>query len=140
MRRKESYYRGVPADCPLSRAQYEIVTARCEGKSTRRIAEARCIAEETVRSHLHHAGMTLGVAGTTAVVVEFIRCGWFGQVAAVEMVKEDFRITPGMRAYLAQFDKYLKSGEKDKRARQGMKIALLGLHNDCGRLAVKEAA
>lgn len=131
----------VPEGCPLTGAQFDIVQMLCDGLTYDEIALRRKTAASTVRTICHGAYQRLGVTSSTTAVAAMFRNGWFGWVRPEPTVSatqttpkpagpEPFPLTPFMRAYLAEFDKFLSgTGADCMRARRGMSVALVGMRN-----------
>lgn len=113
----------VPAGCPLTARQFEVMRLICEGLTYREIAQRIDRSVSAVRSRCVGAMTRLGVRESRQAVVVFMRHGWHTGVPA-EPVYARGPITPWQAAYLHEFDRHL-AGESDARAR--MSLALMGL-------------
>jgi DNA-binding CsgD family transcriptional regulator len=118
----------VPDDCPLTTTEFEIVSALCDGSTPQQIAMQRASSPSTVRTHLHGAYVKLGVGNSGQAIVTMMRSGWLGYTPAPPEPPES-KLSPFLKAYLGEFDKYLASGMTCKQSRDGMRIALAGARN-----------
>jgi DNA-binding CsgD family transcriptional regulator len=126
--------RPLPADCPLTPRQFEVITLLFEGLTSKQIAGRLGIADTTVRTHRHTAYHQLDVGCLTQAMAEFGRRGWLGwrpQPPAPKLTALERR-RPWVVPFKAELNRWLESGQRDERARRGMDLALAGARNAVG--------
>jgi len=109
--------------CPLTEHQLRIMRMRCDGFSYKEIAAKLGVGVTTVRTHVHHALARLEARDSAHAAVVMMRNGWHTAPAAEPASDEDFPISPWMRCYLSELDRWLAG---DEPARGRMSLALLG--------------
>jgi DNA-binding CsgD family transcriptional regulator len=113
--------------CPLTKRQLEVLKLLYDGLTYRQAAHRLGIAESTARSHMVSAFKVLDVPNAAAAVALMCRKGWWAAPPPEPgPLVEEF---PFLAAYVAEFDRWLASGMRDKNARDGMTIALWGHQN-----------
>lgn len=125
--RLSPYQYEPPPDCNLTTAEFTIGILLCSGYSYKKIALKVDRTVSTVRTHAHHIYEKLRVADRGALVLLFIRNGWFGSTPGKEPLSMRFPdIPPFAVAYLDALDRHLKD-EDDAKAANDMRIAGMGL-------------
>jgi DNA-binding CsgD family transcriptional regulator len=66
----------VPAGCPLTNTQYEMISLIARGKSIKQVAQIRGCTDRNVAALLGQASRRLGVSGSQAAVVKMMSSGW----------------------------------------------------------------
>lgn len=120
----------VPAGCPLSRAEFEVIGLLAEGLTYKQIALRLGKGHSTVRSHLHNAYGRLGVFDRAQAILRCEQEGWLSSnparrsrcEALLEEIKPILeaclrqleqgtrhRVTRSQYAYLKAFDRFLRS-------------------------------
>lgn len=110
----------VPAGCPLSKRQWQVLSELARGRTTATIAERMGLHVGTVLSHLHYAYPRIGASTRSQAIAIVHEAGWLDPVAEGP---GDDRVTPGQRLYLDAFDDYLQhhaDDEAQSRARERM--------------------
>lgn len=115
----------VPDGCPLRPRQFEVIQHLADGAAPKNVATRLGISHSTVRSHIDNACRTLNVHGVQGLVTEAGRRGWLGWVEPEDLTPVAVQ-HPWLGAYLAEFDAWLTSGMRDRRARDRMRVALGG--------------
>ncbi|HEX4345203.1 MAG TPA: LuxR C-terminal-related transcriptional regulator [Solirubrobacteraceae bacterium] len=74
--RERAVVRRAKRPCPLTSRELEMVVALSDGKVYKQIAHEMSLSASTVRSHLHHAYVKLGVSDRAQAVLLATKRGW----------------------------------------------------------------
>jgi DNA-binding CsgD family transcriptional regulator len=72
--------RPVPAGCPLSPRQFEIMVLSCEGLNCAQIAQRLFFDRHTIADDMRRICVVLGAPNSIAAVARFVGCGWLEDV------------------------------------------------------------
>jgi DNA-binding CsgD family transcriptional regulator len=141
----------TPGGCPLSAIELSAVELLAEGLAYKEIGARLNRSPSTIRTHLHHVYVKLGVSDRAQAVLAATRAGWidspdldpYAQLtlrlarATEELcraVRERSKLTGPQRAYLSAFDAllYARTDEDKIAAREGMQAALGVVLGDAG--------
>lgn len=122
------YIYKVPPDCDLTTAEFTIGILLCSGYSYDKIALKIGRSVSTVRTHAHKIYLKMCVANRGALVLLFIRNGWFGSTPGKEPLSMGVEIPPFAIPYLDALDRHL-ADQDDAKAANDMRIAGMGLFN-----------
>lgn len=110
----------VPADCPFTVTELQIIDHIADGKGLKEIALLLGRSASTARTHLHNAYKKINVRNRSHLVNECYKRGWLGRardlsdreatlVEREEACEEWPEVTPAQKAYLAAFDRWLRA-------------------------------
>jgi len=122
----------VPAGCPLSSRQWQVLELLARGRSQKQIALRLGITAQGVRSVLHLAYKALGVCGGPAAIALSYSAGWMDPV---DTSWGDGRLTAAQHLYLRAFDKFMAARhveDAQERARAEMRHHLGSLRIEHG--------
>jgi DNA-binding CsgD family transcriptional regulator len=101
----------VPAGCPLTRRQFEVLSLLAAGQADAQIAASLHISG--IGTHLYNAARKLGVVGRTQALGVMYAAGWLDPVATEF---GDERSSPAQSLYLRSFEKLLALRHTDSAA------------------------
>lgn len=121
--RGHHHYDGVPADCPLTVSQLEVLRAYARGESTKQIAQARRSSRSAVWGHASRACERLGLHQVPAAIIACQQAGWL-EVTLQRRARE-VPLTELQREYARAFTALIKTSPT---ARQRLVDGLLAKH------------
>lgn len=145
--------RDVPAGCPLTVSEHEVIAGISEGLTYDQVAHRTSRAPSTVRQLAHTAYRRLGVPNDAQAVLMCERKGWLGERAPhgseadelarlrvvigqlVDAVRTHHEgdITVNQRVYLEAFDRHLRAtGDRRVLTRARMNAALDDVIDEAG--------
>jgi hypothetical protein len=105
----------VPAGCPLTARQFEVLTLVSQGMLYKQIGRELGIKAGSVASHVNGALLNLGLVGAggaRAAIVKMKDSGWLGALPREPQQRDDSRdVTPQQRAYNAEFVRLCRERE-----------------------------
>ncbi len=117
----------VPAGCPLSLRQFQILTLQASGLTGKQIARALGVSHSVVRTHASRAHGILGISSASQAVVLMKDSGWLGSPPRRSQEDDDSRVvTPVQAAYADRFTELVRRrGSRE----EAMVTLAAGLHS-----------
>lgn len=129
----------VPAGCPLTPREFQVLQLYADGLRNEEIAISLGLSLSTIRTHTQRMYRKLGCKNRTQAVAGAGRLGWIGWIPSVQQpaapASESPRVVglaaehPFLAAYLAEFERSRWPHNPDDSTALGMKLALAGHRN-----------